>query len=49
MMLSSSQSAYPCIPPADAGTAPSPKRDDVAYQAVTVVAILLLLASLWVF
>jgi hypothetical protein len=48
-MLSSPQSAYSCIAPAKAGAASSPKRDEVAYQAVTVAAILLLLASLWVF
>jgi hypothetical protein len=48
-MLSSPQSASTCLPPANAGVEPSPERDEVAYQAVTVVAILLLLASLWVF
>jgi len=48
-MLSSPQSASTCLPSANAAVAPSPERDEVAYQAVTVAAILLLLASLWVF
>jgi hypothetical protein len=46
-MLSSRQSASDSLPaPAEGLTRTS---DDLTYQAVTVVAILLLLASLWVF
>jgi hypothetical protein len=48
-LVSIPQSASNCLSPEEAGAAPSPKRDEVAYQAVTVAAILLLLGSLWVF
>jgi hypothetical protein len=37
------------MPPTSAGVTQSRKREDLTYQAVTVAAILLLLASLWVF
>lgn len=49
MMQNSMPSATAQVPApgnADHGTL---KRDDVAYQAVTVAAMLLLLGSLWVF
>lgn len=48
-MPSAPQSGSTCMPPTDAGATLSRKRDDVTYQAMTVAAILLLLASLWVF
>ena len=48
-MQSSPQSANPCLPPAAAGETQSRKREDLAYQAVTVAAILLVLCSVWVF
>jgi hypothetical protein len=48
-MQSSPQSANPCLPPAPAAETQSRKREDLAYQAVTVAAILLLLCSVWVF
>lgn len=48
-MPASTQSAGNSMTPADAGTVRSLKRADLTYQAVTVAAILLLLASLWVF
>jgi hypothetical protein len=48
-MLSSPQSVSTCLPPANVELASSPKRDEMAYQVVTISAILLLLASLWVF
>jgi hypothetical protein len=48
-MPSASQSGSTCLPPADAGATLPRKRDDVTYQAMTVAAIVLLLASLWVF
>jgi hypothetical protein len=46
-MQSTSQSAP--ILPESCGLEQLRKRDDLAYQAVTVAAILLLLGSLWVF
>ena len=49
MMLSSPQTASASLPASGGGSSPSQKADDLAYQAVTVAAILLLLASLWVF
>lgn len=49
MMQDSTQSAPATLPtPAPARLANS-NREDLAYQAVTVAAILLLLGSLWVF
>jgi hypothetical protein len=48
-MQSSPQSGTTYLPPAGAGETQPRKRDDVTYQAMTVAAILLLLASLWVF
>ena len=48
-MQSSPQSACPSLPPAAAEETQSRKRKDLAYQAVTVAAILLLLCSVWVF
>jgi hypothetical protein len=48
-MQSSPQSAPTCLPTgAEASTQPR-KREDLAYQAVTVAAILLVLGSLWLF
>jgi hypothetical protein len=47
-MQSSPQSASTCQPAA-AGETQSRKREDLAYQAVTVAAILLVLCSVWVF
>jgi hypothetical protein len=49
MMSSSTQSAENSLPQADGKELQSLKRADLTYQAVTVAAILLLLASLWVF
>jgi len=46
-MLSSPQTAS--LPAPGGDSSPSQRADDLAYQAVTVAAILLLLASLWVF
>jgi hypothetical protein len=48
-MQSSQQSAPRCLAQAAETAAPSRKRDDLAYQAVTVAAILLVLGSLWLF
>jgi len=48
-MQSSPQSAPSCLPKAAEAAAPPRKRDDLAYQAVTVAAILLVLCSLWLF
>jgi hypothetical protein len=48
-MSSSSQPGSTCLPPSDAGATLSRKSDDLTYQAMTVAAIVLLLASLWVF
>jgi hypothetical protein len=48
-MPSASQSGSTCLPSSDAGTVPSRKREDLTYQAMTVAAIVVLLASLWVF
>jgi hypothetical protein len=48
-MQNSTQSAPVRLPtPDDTGT-PTRNREDLAYQAVTIAAILLLLGSLWVF
>jgi hypothetical protein len=47
-MQSSPESASPCLSAA-AAEAQSLKREDLAYQAVTVAAILLVLCSVWVF
>jgi hypothetical protein len=48
-MLSSSQTASTTMPASEAGSSQPRSADDLTYQAVTVAAILLLLASLWVF
>jgi hypothetical protein len=48
-MQSPPQSAPSCLPQAAEASTPSRKRDDIAYQAVTVAAILLVLGSLWLF
>jgi hypothetical protein len=54
-MSSSPESANPILPgsPAAAtarpGSSNSPKSDDLPYMTMTVVAILLLLGSLWIF
>ena len=48
-MPASIQSASSSLSHADAGDLRSQKRADLTYQAVTVAAILMLLASLWVF
>jgi hypothetical protein len=48
-MLSSTQSASGTLP-ASADGSPQPRRaDDLTYQAVTIAAMLMLLATLWVF
>ncbi|MGD0789106.1 MAG: hypothetical protein ABR898_14070 [Terracidiphilus sp.] len=49
MVLSSPQTASASMPAPAGGTTHSRRADDLTYQAVTVAAILLLLASLWVF
>ncbi|MGA2535100.1 MAG: hypothetical protein ABSF53_03725 [Terracidiphilus sp.] len=49
MMPPSTQSATTSLGQADGGELQSLKRADLTYQAVTVAAIVLLLASLWVF
>jgi hypothetical protein len=48
-MQSPPQSGPSNLPPAVAGETHSRKREDLAYQAVTVAAILLVLCSVWVF
>jgi hypothetical protein len=48
-MQSSPQSAPTCPPPAAAAETQSRKREDLAYQALTVAVILLILCSVWVF
>jgi hypothetical protein len=48
-MLSSPQTASATLPAPAGSSAASRRADDLAYQAVTVAAILLLLGSLWVF
>jgi hypothetical protein len=48
-MQSSPQSAPAFLPAAAEASTPSRKREDLAYQAVTVAAILLVLGSLWLF
>jgi len=48
-MQSSPQSAPTCLPSAAAAETQTRKREDLAYQAVTVAAILLILCSVWVF
>jgi len=48
-MQSPPQSSPGCLPKAAEAASPSRKRDDLAYQAVTVAAILLVLCSLWLF
>ena len=48
-MQSASQSGSTYLPPSDARPALPRKREDLTYQAMTVAAIVLLLASLWVF
>jgi hypothetical protein len=48
-MQSSPQSAPPCLPSAATAETQSRKREDLAYQALTVAAILLILCSVWVF
>jgi hypothetical protein len=47
-MSPSPESANPSLPAVDAATG-SRNRDDLPYMTMTVVAILLLLGSLWVF
>ena len=47
MPLSQSGSIY--LPPSAANARPSQKGAEISYQAMTVAAILLLIASLWVF
>jgi hypothetical protein len=44
-----SQSSTACLPEAAEPALKPRKHDDLAYQAVTVAAILLLLGSLWLF
>jgi hypothetical protein len=48
-MQSSPQSAPTGLPSAAAAETQSRKREDLAYQAVTIAAILLILCSVWVF
>ena len=48
-MQSSPKTASTSMPAPAAGSTQSRKAEDLTYQAVTVAAILLLLASLWVF
>jgi len=48
-MQSSPKFAPPCLPSAPAAETQSRKREDLAYQALTVVAILIVLCSVWVF
>jgi hypothetical protein len=48
-MLSSPQTASASLPAPGGGSSQPRKADDLAYQAVTVAAMLLVLASLWVF
>ncbi len=48
-MNSSPQSSPTCLPQAAEAATQSRKREDLAYQAVTVAAILLVLGSLWLF
>jgi hypothetical protein len=48
-MQSTQQSSPACLPAAAEAATQSRKREDLAYQAVTVAAILLVLGSLWVF
>jgi hypothetical protein len=48
-MQSSPESASATMPASAADSTQSRRADDLVYQAVTVAAILLLLASLWVF
>jgi hypothetical protein len=48
-MSPSTQSGSSCLPSNDAAGTPPRKSDDLTYQAMTVAAMLLLLASLWVF
>jgi hypothetical protein len=49
MMQNSTQSAPVSLPTPGDTALPTRNREDLAYQAVTVAAILLLLCSLWVF
>lgn len=48
-MQSAPQSAPACLPQTAETAVQSRKREDLAYQVVTVAAILLVLGSLWVF
>ena len=48
-MQSSSQSAFTGMSQSGPGVTQPRKRDDRTYQAMTVAAILLVLASMWVF
>ena len=48
-MQSSPQSVFTGMPPSSPGMTQPRKRDDVTYQAMTVAAILLVLATMWVF
>ena len=48
-MQSSSQSVFTGMTSHEAGVTQSVKRDDLTYQAMTVAAILLVLATMWVF
>ncbi len=48
-MQTSSQMASSSVHTSGANDTPSRKKEDLTYQAVTVVAVVLLLGSLWVF
>lgn len=48
-MQPSLQFGNPCLSPASARGPLTRRRDDLAYQAVTVAAMLVLLCSLWLF
>jgi hypothetical protein len=48
-MQNSTQSAPATLPTPNDTALPTRNREDLAYQAVTIAAILLLLGSLWVF
>jgi hypothetical protein len=48
-MQSSLQSVFTGVSPSGPGVTQPRKRDEVTYQAMTVAAILLVLASMWVF
>jgi hypothetical protein len=48
-MQNVTQSAPVSLPTSENSALPARNREDLAYQAVTVAAILLLLGSLWIF